>query len=128
MQPVITLYILYPCDGFQFFDNFPDAPPGVISRTVDLMIPFQRKDYYVKEMCGRHSIKNVLPALVPDLRYDDLEIGDGEMAMLSYAKLNRTSNMFEIADIRKNLLAYCRLDTLGMVRIWEKLREVAEND
>lgn len=30
----------------------------------------------------------------------------------------------EIKTIRKNLLAYCRLDTLAMVRILEKLYEM----
>jgi len=27
-------------------------------------------------------------------------------------------------DEIKDLLAYCRLDTLAMVRIWERLREI----
>jgi hypothetical protein len=31
----------------------------------------------------------------------------------------------ETIAIRKNLLAYCRLDTLAMVKILEKLREIA---
>ena len=30
----------------------------------------------------------------------------------------------EQAEARKNLLAYCKLDTLAMVRVWEKLREI----
>ncbi|MEC4273233.1 hypothetical protein VJ923_08700 [Adlercreutzia sp. R25] len=32
----------------------------------------------------------------------------------------------EQALIREQLLRYCELDTLAMVRIWEKLREAAE--
>jgi hypothetical protein len=106
------------------FPQYTDEIGTIINRLVDLMVPFRQKDYYVKEMCGSHSIKYVLPALVPDLCYDNLAIGDGETAMLAYAQLNRMDNMFEIADIRKNLLDYCRLDTLAMVRIWEKLQEV----
>ncbi len=27
---------------------------------------------------------------------------------------------------RKNLLAYCRLDTLAMVKVWEELKRAAE--
>ena len=27
---------------------------------------------------------------------------------------------------RKHLLAYCRLDTLAMVRVWEELKRAAE--
>ena len=30
----------------------------------------------------------------------------------------------EVAQIRKNLLAYCRLDTLAMVKILEKLDDI----
>jgi hypothetical protein len=111
-------------DLAQVFPQYADEIGAIIDRIVDLMIPFRQKEYYVREMCGSHSIKYVLPALVPSLRYDDLEIGDGETAMLAYAQLNKMSNMFEIADTRKNLLEYCKLDTLGMVRIWEKLREI----
>ena len=30
------------------------------------------------------------------------------------------------AEAREALLAYCHLDNLAMVRVWEKLRELAE--
>jgi len=104
--------------------NFPEFTEGIesiIARIVDLMAPFRNKDYYVREMCGSHSIKYVLPALVPELSYNNLAIADGEMAMLSYAGLSRMADRGEIEKIRHNLLEYCGLDTLGMVRIWEKL-------
>ena len=106
------------------FPEYAETIASIIARLVDLMIPFRDKSYYVKEMCGSHSIKYVLPALVPELSYNTLAIGDGEMAMLAYAQLNRMDNMFDIADTRKNLLEYCRMDTLAMVKIWEKLREI----
>jgi len=104
--------------------NFPEYAEGIeaiIARIVDLMAPFRNKDYYVKAMCGSHSIKYVLPALVPGLSYDNLAIADGEMAMLAYAGLAKVSDRAEEKKIRQALLVYCRLDTLGMVRIWEKL-------
>ena len=41
--------------------------------------------------------------------------------MLAYAKLAAISAEAEKKEIRQNLLAYCRLDTLAMVRIWQKL-------
>ena len=43
----------------------------IIGRLVDLMIPFQKKWYYTPEMKGSYSIKAVLPALVPELSYQD---------------------------------------------------------
>jgi hypothetical protein len=38
-------------------------------------------------MVGSYSSKAVLPALVPGVAYDDLEIADGQMAMQAYAGL-----------------------------------------
>ena len=104
--------------------NFPEFSEGIdsiITKIIDLMAPFRNKDYYVREMCGSHSIKYVLPALIPDLSYDNLAIADGEMAMLSYASLSKMDEGDEKEKIRRDLLAYCRLDTLAMVKIWERL-------
>ena len=110
-------------------ERFPHLDSGiksVIERIVDLMIPFRNRDYYVKEMCGSHSIKHVLPALVQDLSYEGLAIADGEMAMLAYAGLTKIADGDEREKIRKALLEYCRLDTLAMVRIWERLISLTE--
>ncbi len=55
--------------------DFPDYAEQVeerISRIKDLMIPFRQKYYYSPEMKGSYSIKAVLPALVPELSYDEL--------------------------------------------------------
>lgn len=90
----------------------------------DLMLPFQQQAYYCKELMGSYSIKWVLPALCSGdskLDYHALEgIHNGSEAMSAFVDLpNHTDR--EIAEIRKNLLAYCRLDTLAMVKILEKL-------
>jgi len=95
----------------------------------DLMIPFQKKWYYSKEMQGSYSIKYVLPTLCPndaELDYHKLEgIHNGSEAMNAFAELSEKSSD-EVELIRKNLLAYCRLDTLAMVKVLEKLIEVSE--
>ena len=109
--------------------NFPEFVEGIesiIARIVDLMAPFRNKDYYIREMCGSHSIKYVLPALVPDLSYDSLAIADGEMAMLAYARLSRMDAGDEKKEICKHLLKYCSLDTLAMVKIWERLVSITQ--
>lgn len=90
----------------------------------DLMVPFQRRDYYHWQMQGSYSIKYVLPVLVPGLSYDSMEIANGGMAMNAYSKMCSTSNATEIKQIQKALLEYCKLDTLAMVRIVEKLRKM----
>ena len=93
----------------------------------DLMVPFQKQAYYCKELQGSYSIKYVLPAMCPDdpeLDYHALNgIHNGSEAMTAFEELADHSPK-EIAQIRKNLLAYCRLDTLAMVKILEKLYEI----
>ncbi len=66
------------------FPNYNDEIAERISRIVDLMIPFQKKWYYSPEMQGSYSIKAVLPALVPELSYEGLDISDGGSASIAY--------------------------------------------
>ena len=94
----------------------------------DLMAPFASKSYYHPKMQGSYSIKYVLPALVPEFKsaYKDLNlIHNGGEAMQAYENMTRMS-ADEREAYRKALLAYCKLDTLAMVKVLEKLREVAK--
>lgn len=95
-----------------------------ISRIVDLMFPFQKKYYYKPEMKGSYSIKKVLPALIPELKYDDLEIKEGSTASSAFESLYYESDLFKIEEIRTNLLNYCKMDTLAMVEILNHLINV----
>ena len=93
----------------------------------DLMIPFQQKYYYTKDMDGSYSIKYVLPALFPndpELNYKNLDlIHNGSEAMNEFAILGDYSKDKQ-KEIRKALLEYCGLDTYAMVKIYYKLLEV----
>lgn len=91
----------------------------------DLMTPFQKKDYYTPSMRGSYSIKYVLPALVPEMAkaYKDLDlVHDGSEAMQTFARLSKMDDD-EKQEYRKALLEYCKLDTLAMVKVLEKLKE-----
>jgi len=88
---------------------------------IDLMIPFQKKHYYTKEMKGSYSIKVILQALLPDLTYEGMAISDGNDAMNTYATLHLLKDKEEVNKIRGGLLEYCRLDTFAMVKLLEKL-------
>jgi hypothetical protein len=43
-----------------------------------------------------------------------------------YKKLGNIDNDAEAKQVTKDLLAYCELDTLAMVKLLEKLREVLD--
>jgi len=98
---------------------------NIHSNNRDLMLPFQKKYIYLKEMHGSHSIKAVLPALFPDdkeLSYNNLKgVHNGQEASAAYLALPYMSDE-EQDETRRQLFEYCRLDTLAMVRIWERLR------
>ncbi|MDL2220666.1 DUF2779 domain-containing protein [Eubacteriales bacterium OttesenSCG-928-N14] len=91
---------------------------------VDLAMPFSAGHYYARQMGGSYSIKVVLPAICggdPDLDYNKLEsIHNGSEAMAAFASLHEKTPE-EIAQTRTALLAYCKLDTLAMVKILERL-------
>jgi hypothetical protein len=72
-------------------------------------------------MRGSYSIKQVLPALVPDLTYKDLEISEGGTASNTFAEMVMGAFKGDIDKTRKDLLEYCKLDTYAMVKILEKL-------
>jgi hypothetical protein len=106
-------------------EQFPKYSRGLMNihdNIIDLMVPFQKKHYYTREMNGSYSIKAVLPALVPELSYEDLSIGDGDTASNTYATLHFIKDREEVKRMRKALLEYCRLDTLAMAKIVEKMR------
>jgi len=90
-------------------------------RLVDLMEPFRKQWLYLPIMKGSYSIKSVLPALVPDISYSDLEIQEGNAAGLIYASLYADQDTTSVMKKRENLLSYCEMDTRAMIKILKVL-------
>ena len=76
------------------------------------------------EMKGSYSIKFVLPALVPELSYDELEIKEGGTASNTFLSMVNGTFNGNTAKVRSQLLEYCKLDTYAMVKILERLKKV----
>ena len=93
---------------------------------LDLMVPFRRRDIYHWRMEGSYSLKNVLPVLVPELTYEGMAIQEGKEASLAYLALDKIKSDKERRKAEDDLRAYCRQDTLGMVKLLEKMRELAK--
>lgn len=108
----------------QEFVEYEDELQRIIERISDLMVPFQQRYYYAPKMHGSYSIKAVLPVLVPDLDYSDLAVSDGSSAMYAYEQLLNETSKSIIRETRRNLLEYCKRDTMAMVRIFEMLRSI----
>jgi len=86
------------------------------------MNPF-RKNYRLPEMEGSYSIKKVLPALVPELSYNELMIGNGVDASAAFYNLKNERDPEKVEATRIALLKYCGLDTWAMVKLLEKLMD-----
>ena len=75
---------------------------------------------------GSFSLKAVLPALVPDMTYEGMEVADGTDAGLAWESLVRGGlDQVEREKTRKALLDYCGQDTMAMVKVIEKLRLIS---
>ena len=95
-------------------------------RMVDLCIPFRNRWYYRKQMKGLYSLKAVLPAVCPELSYDELEVGEGGMASQYFLSMIHEKDPAKVDGIRRALLEYCKLDTWAMVKLLEVLMRNAE--
>ncbi len=94
-----------------------------------------------KEFHGRWSIKKVYPTLVPGvdpddahedtgvISYDDLDgVAKGdEAAMMLLEYLRPPTSVERRAEIRRQLLQYCNLDTWAMVEVLRVIREACES-
>jgi hypothetical protein len=105
------------------YPKYANAIQNIQDRMVDLMVPFRKKHFYLPAMNGSYSIKNVLPALVPEMSYDGMAINNGADASTAFYNLRFENDGEKVAATRKALLKYCEQDTMAMVRILEKMRE-----
>jgi len=106
------------------FPDYSNWIEGVISRLVDLLIPFRNFDYYHPAQKGSASLKAVLPALT-GISYMGMNIGNGEDASIAFLAVTFGDVSDEVRNkVREDLEEYCGLDTEGMIRIIDRLRGI----
>jgi hypothetical protein len=96
-------------------------------KLIDLL-PIVRENVYHPDFLGSFSLKYVLHPLVPELTYDDLVIVDGLVASVEIARLLFVAGKIpkeEHDRVRQDLLNYCERDTWAMVKVLERLRQLA---
>ncbi|MFQ5441853.1 MAG: DUF2779 domain-containing protein [Thermodesulfobacteriota bacterium] len=109
--------------------DFPGYAKGLMRISADmqdLMVPFKKRQYYTREMEGSYSLKNVLPALLPEFDYSALNITGGSDASIIYKNLSDITDEVKRGAVRRDLLEYCRMDTLALLRLLEELRRLAK--
>ena len=107
------------------FPDSADALKGMIARLWDLEVVFN-KHYRHWQWGTKSSIKKVLPTLVPELSYQDLEIQEGGSATAEWIEMIRATDPAHKAKISQALLEYCKLDTWAMVELLAVLKRGEE--
>ena len=96
-------------------------------KTHDLLVVV-KNHFYHPDFRGSFSIKNVVPALLPEMAYDDLDVADGMAASnLLESVLCRPEELSadQREALRTQLRAYCEHDTAVMVELFGVLQELA---
>lgn len=90
---------------------------AIVNRIIDLL-PIARAHYYHQDMHGSWSLKNVIPTIAPDLRYDEMDVGDGGAAESAFREILDPATAHDRKDfLRRALLEYCERDTLALVKM-----------
>jgi predicted RecB family nuclease len=102
---------------------------SIAARLVD-MLQVVRNHVYHRDFRGSFGLKSVLPALVPEHGYDGLAIADGGTATIELERLLFQAP--ELGDaakeqLRADLLRYCGQDTLSLVALLRRLRELVRD-
>ncbi|NBK97063.1 MAG: DUF2779 domain-containing protein [Erysipelotrichia bacterium] len=103
------------------FPQYEEQLRNIWERMIDLAIPFSNGLIYDNRMEGMYSLKKLV-AIFTDYSYADLDISHGMEAVRNYRLLDE-ENAQQQEETRKELLAYCAMDTYAMVLIYHWILE-----
>ena len=104
------------------------APLLELSEKLWDLMPSVANNVYHPDFRGSFSLKHILTPLVPDMSYSDLVVVDGRVASVQIARLLFVSGRIpphQRDETRRDLLEYCKRDTLATVRLVDRLVELA---
>jgi hypothetical protein len=108
-------------------ESCPQHAPALLQARdeVEDLVPVVRNHVYHP---GFRGIKDVVPALLPAMSYEDLEVSDGQVASFLLERL--LCRPEELSDeargvLREQLVAYCEHDSAVMVELFRFLTEAA---
>jgi Domain of unknown function(DUF2779) len=109
----------------QLHPEYADFLHEINDKMYDLMHIFSKNYYVDPAFKGSASIKKVLPVVVPELSYANMNISKGDQASERWEKMiSPDTPAEEKTKIKNDLLEYCKLDTKAMVRIYEELMKI----
>lgn len=105
-------------DLMDYFPEYAEDLKQIKDGLVD-PLPIFREHVYDPNFLDSFSLKSVAPAILGEAAgYGALDIGDGGAAQRAYLKLmNLKTSEIDKAQIRQNLLQYCKKDTAVLVQL-----------
>jgi hypothetical protein len=98
------------------FPQYTERLDDIADRLWDQLDIF--KQHYRHYGFGKsNSLKSVLPVVVPELSYAVLDVQNGTQAQVVWEKMVLEGESAEKERLIRQLLAYCELDTLAMVKM-----------
>lgn len=104
------------------FPQYKDGLKAIINRLVDLA-PIYRNHITTEATQSQWSLKVVEPTFLLHLIYDELDIQHGMATMDVYKNMVQLTEE-ESIEARKAMLAYCKLDTLAVLELYNKLEKI----
>jgi len=107
----------------EMFPEYAKDMSNLNARVLDLMTPFSKNWFMDKNFFGSASIKKVLPILISEFSYEKLDIQEGQTASRTWKELVFDGKFVDKKEeIVKQLLEYCKMDTLAMVQLFKLLQ------
>ncbi|TFH57961.1 MAG: DUF2779 domain-containing protein [Gemmatimonadales bacterium] len=103
-------------------------PLDEVTARIEDLLPIVRNHVYHPGFRGSFGLKSVVPCMVPGIDYEELEVAEGgEAAQMLFSLLLRGDEMkkAERARLRRELLKYCEMDTLALVKLHRQLQVLA---
>ena len=106
------------------FPEYADQLLAINDRMLDLLIPFRARGLYRPCQNGSASIKQTLPAFVPEMSYENLGIHNGTEASDQFmAFMTGKQTAEQTKEMMQNLHEYCGQDTMAMVRLLDVIQD-----
>ncbi|MCB1179666.1 MAG: DUF2779 domain-containing protein [Leptospiraceae bacterium] len=115
-------------ESAEIYTEYKDWSDSIMPLFKDLSIPFKNFYYYNPLQNGSATLKSILPALT-GVDYSDLNIKDGNTANSEFLNWKfRPEIVKDKENLFKELIEYCRMDSLALVKILEKLELFKKED
>lgn len=107
------------------FPEYAEQLMAINERMLDLLIPFRVRGLYRPCQNGSASIKQTLPAFVPEMSYENLGIHNGTEASDQFmAFMTGKQTAEQTKEMMANLHEYCGQDTMAMVKLLDVIQNI----